>query len=67
MDDLSSVIQSIVDSELDDLILDLAYEIHSSLKGISDNQLEINHNGIRTKTFSMPFSQSQATAIEKQK
>ena len=66
MDELSSVIQSIIDSELDDLILDLVYEIHSSIKGIPEDQLEINHNGTRAKTFSIPFSQCQKTAIEKQ-
>ena len=62
----SFAIQSMIDTELDDLILDLVYEIHSSLKGIPEDQLEINNNGPKTKTFSIPFLQSQTTAIEKQ-
>ncbi|CAF1013642.1 unnamed protein product [Rotaria sordida] len=66
MDELSLIIQSIIDTELDDLILDLVYEIHSSLKGIPEDQLEINNNGTKTKNFSIPFSPSQTTAIEKQ-
>jgi hypothetical protein len=67
MDELSLVIQSIIDSELDDLILDLVYDIHSSIKGIPEEQLEINNNGNKPKHFLIPFSQShQTTAIEKQ-
>ena len=66
MDELSLVIQSIVDCELDDLILDLVYDIHSSMKGIPEDQLEINTNGTKTKNFLIPFAQSQTTAIEKQ-
>lgn len=58
MDDLSVVVQSLIDSELDDLLLDLVYEIHSSLKGISEDQLEI------TKTRKLPTPYS-STAIEK--
>lgn len=66
MEDLSLVIQSVIDTELDDLILDLVYEIHSSLKGIPEEQLEMNNNGTKTKSFSLPLSQFQTTAIEKQ-
>jgi hypothetical protein len=66
MDELPLVIQSIVDCELDDLILDLVYDIHSSMKGIPEDQLEINTNGTKTKNFLIPFAQSQTTAIEKQ-
>ncbi len=66
MDDLSLFIQSIIDCELDDLILDLVYDIHSSINGIPEDQLEINNNGNKTKQFLIPFSQSQTTAIEKQ-
>ncbi|CAF3525229.1 unnamed protein product [Rotaria socialis] len=66
MDDLCSAIQSIIDSELDDLILDLVYELHSSLKGIPEEQLEINNNGTKTKNISLSLLQSQTTAIEKQ-
>jgi hypothetical protein len=65
MDELSLVIQTIIDSELDDLILDLVYDIHSSIKGIPEDQLEINNNGNKNKQFLIPFSQSQTTAIEK--
>lgn len=69
MDELSLVIQSIIDSELDDLILDLVYDIHSSIKGIPEDQLELstnNNQGNKTKQFLIPFSQTQTTAIEKQ-
>jgi hypothetical protein len=72
MDELSLVIQTIIDNELDDLILDLVYDIHSSMKGIPEDQLEINnnnHGGSRTSNkqqFLIPFSQTQTTAIEKQ-
>src|SRR5215467_13883202 len=68
MDELSLVIQSIIDSELDDLILDLVYDIHSSIKGIPEDQLEINNNGNKSnnKQFLIPFSQTSTTAIEKQ-
>lgn len=66
MDESSIIIQTIIDNELDDLILDLVYELHSSLKGIPDSQLEINNNGTKNKTFLVPFAQTQSTAIEKQ-
>jgi hypothetical protein len=70
MDELSLVIQSIIDNELDDLILDLVYDIHSSMKGIPEEQLEIINNGSGNKStnkqFLIPFSQSQTIAIEKQ-
>jgi hypothetical protein len=66
MDELSLVIQSIIDNELDDLIIDLVYDIHSSLKGIPEEQLEINNNGTKTKPFLIPFIQSPTTPIEKQ-
>jgi hypothetical protein len=77
MDELSLMIQSIIDNELDDLILDLVYDIHSTMKGIPEDQLEINnnnnnnynhHGGNKTsnKQFLIPFSQFQTTAIEKQ-
>jgi hypothetical protein len=42
MDELSLIIQSLIDSEVDDMILDLVYEIHSSLKGIPQEQFQIN-------------------------
>ncbi len=66
MDELPLLVQSIIDNELDDLILDLVYEFHSSLKGIPEDQLEINNNGTKPKQFLIPFSQSQTTSIEKQ-
>jgi hypothetical protein len=42
MDDLSLIIQSLIDSELDDMILDLVYELHSSIKGFPQEQFQIN-------------------------
>ncbi|CAF1338268.1 unnamed protein product [Rotaria sordida] len=45
MDELSLIIQSLIDSEVDDMILDLVYEIHSSLKGIPQEQFQINNYG----------------------
>ncbi len=66
MDELPLLVQSIIDNELDDLILDLVYEFHSSLKGIPEDQLEINNNGTKPKQFLIPFSQSQTISIEKQ-
>ncbi|CAF1039021.1 unnamed protein product [Adineta steineri] len=66
MDELSLVIQTIIDNELDDLILDLVYDIHSSIKGIPEDQLEINNNGTKPKTFLIPLSYSPTTPIEKQ-
>ena len=43
MDELSLIIQSLIDSEVDDMILDLVYEIHSSIKGIPQEQFQINY------------------------
>ncbi|CAF3538579.1 unnamed protein product [Rotaria sp. Silwood1] len=45
MDELSLIIQSLIDSEVDDMILDLVYEIHSSIKGIPQEQFQINDYG----------------------
>ncbi len=47
MDELSLIIQSLIDSEVDDMILDLVYEIHSSIKGFPQEQFQI------TKTISI--------------
>jgi hypothetical protein len=68
MDELSFVVQSLIDSEVDDLVLDLAYEIHSSLKGIPEAQLEFNSNGHKGRQFLHSFSPSSQTrsSIEKQ-
>lgn len=66
MDELTSVIQSIVDSELDDLILDLVYDLHSSIKGIPNDQLDLVTNGNRTKQSLSSLSHNSTTAIEKQ-
>jgi hypothetical protein len=66
MDDLSLVVQSLIDSELDDLVLDLVYDIHSSLKGIPDEQLEVGTHGNKTRHLSIPSSACQTIAIEKQ-
>ncbi len=41
MGELSLIIQSLIDSKVDDMILDLVYEIHSSIKGIPQEQSEI--------------------------
>ncbi|CAF3337498.1 unnamed protein product [Rotaria socialis] len=43
MDELSLILQSLIDSEIDDMILDLVYEIHSSIKGIPQEQFQINN------------------------
>ncbi|CAF4535469.1 unnamed protein product [Rotaria sp. Silwood2] len=48
MDELSFIIQSLIDSEVDDMILDLVYEIHSSIKGIPQEQFQIYNNGNKT-------------------
>ena len=67
MDELSLVIETIIANELDDLILDLVYDLHSSLKGIPEEQLELQSNATnKSKQFLIPFAQSQTTAIEKQ-
>jgi hypothetical protein len=42
MDELPLIIQSLIDSEVDDMILDLVYEIHSSIKGFPQEQFAIN-------------------------
>lgn len=42
MDEYSRIVESIIDSETDDMILDLVYEIHSSLKGCPREQIQIN-------------------------
>jgi len=47
MDELSLIIQSLINSEVDDMILDLVYEIHSSIKGFPQEQFQI------TKTISI--------------
>lgn len=56
MDDLSLIVESLIDSELDDMILDLVYEIHSSLKGFPQQSLQINHqnNQIEKQTCICP-------------
>lgn len=55
MDDLSVIVQSLIDSELDDMILDLVYEIHSSLKGFPQQALQINStNHIEKQTCICP-------------
>lgn len=67
MDDLSLVVQSVIESELDDLLLDLVYDVHSSLKGIPDDQLDLPVlNGTKTRQFSLPSSSSSSNVIEKQ-
>ena len=64
MDELSLMIDTIIDNELDDLILDLVYDIHSSIKGIPEEQLDLINNGARSsKQFSNTFS---PTSIDKQ-
>ena len=42
MDECSLIIDSIIESETDDMILDLVYEIHSSLKGCPQEQIQTN-------------------------
>jgi hypothetical protein len=42
MDELSLIVQSLIDSEVDDMILDFVYEIHSSIKGFPQEQFQIN-------------------------
>jgi hypothetical protein len=42
MDELSLIIHSLIDNELDDMILDLVYEIHSSIKGFPQELIQIN-------------------------
>ena len=67
MDDLSLVVQSVIESELDDLLLELVCNIHSSLKGIPDDQLELTkHIGTRTRQLSLPSCWSANIAIGKQ-
>ncbi|UJR38529.1 hypothetical protein I4U23_031197 [Adineta vaga] len=44
MDELSFLIESLINSEIDDMILDLVYEIHSSIKGIPQDDLSINNH-----------------------
>lgn len=67
MDELSLIVQSVIESELDDLLLDLVYDIHSSLKGIPDDQIDLStQNGTKTRQFSLPSSSSSNIAIEKQ-
>ena len=68
MDELSFVVQSFIDSEVDDLVLDLVYELHSSLKGISADQLVFNSNGHKGRQFLHSLSPSAQTrsSIEKQ-
>jgi ribosomal protein S27AE len=51
MDKLSLIIQSLIDSEVDDMILDLVYEIHSSIKGFPQEQFQINN--YENKTISV--------------
>ncbi len=48
MDELCLIVQSLIDSEVDDIILDLdlVYEIHSSIKGIPQEQFQINNKTI---------------------
>ncbi len=47
MDELSLIIQSLIDSEVNDMILDLVDEIYSSIKGIPQQQFQINNYGNR--------------------
>ena len=55
MDELSLIVQSLIDSELDDMILDLVYEIHSSIKGFPQEQFQINKtNSIEKQTCVCP-------------
>jgi hypothetical protein len=46
MDELCLIVQSLIDSEVDDTILDSVYEIHSSIKGIPQEQFQINNKTI---------------------
>lgn len=67
MDELSLMIDTIIDNELDDLILDLVYDIHSSIKGIPEEQLDLINNGARSsKQLSNTYSPFQTTSIDKQ-
>jgi hypothetical protein len=43
MDELYLIIESLINSEVDDMILDLVYEIHSTMKGIPQEQIQINN------------------------
>ncbi|CAF1063298.1 unnamed protein product [Adineta ricciae] len=43
MDDFSLLIESLIQSEIDDMTLDLVYEIHSSLKGIPQDEISTNN------------------------
>ena len=61
MENSSVVVQSLIDSEIDYLFLDLVYELYSSLKGIPDDQLEIT----KTQKFSTPYASYLSTVIEK--
>jgi len=61
IDDLSYIVQSLIDIEIDDLIFDLVYELHSSLKGIPEHELELYNNGGKTKLMLSPPS-----TVEKQ-
>lgn len=55
MDDLSLILESLINSEVDDMILDLVYDIHSSLKGISSEDV-----------VSSTHHETRKTCIEKQ-
>jgi hypothetical protein len=55
MDELSLIAQSLIDSEVDDIILDLVYEIHSSIKGFPQEPFQINKtNSIEKQTCICP-------------
>lgn len=68
MDEISLMIDTIINHELDDLILDLVYDIHSSIKGIPEDQLDLINNGaVRTsKQLNNTFLSFQTTPIDKQ-
>ena len=58
---------SVTDSESDDLLLVSVYAIYLSLKGISDNQLELtNHIRTHTRQFSLPSYSSAKIVIEQE-
>lgn len=60
VDDISPLLlQSVIDNEIDDLLLDLVYDLHSSLKGFSD--LELVDLPSQTRHFSIPSSPSSST------
>ena len=60
VDDISPLLlQSVIENEIDDLLLDLVYDLHSSLKGFSD--LELVDLPSQTRHFSIPSSPSSSS------